>query len=320
MHEEQGPTDRLAYALDLESFARKICAAYNIGRFRQFSVIETGIEDCNVIVETDKGKFLAKMFAKTRTAQDIQRYVGIMQRVVEAGVHHPQVISTKNGMPIYSDNGVSLALMCFIEGKTFLELDRSPNDGERMAVLEEAAKINQINYHPAYFFDSWAVPNIGAMYERVKRYVERNDLRLIEQVIEQYQEVPVGELPHCFVHGDFTKANVVKADSGRIYILDFSVANWYPRIQEIAVISANLLQDDDGHRPLWETCKMTVDEYSKLNPLTVLEWQHAYSYALAALAMDFMGAHQEKYVEEHGSSEMDYWLNLGRTGLRNAFS
>ncbi len=53
----------------------------------------------------------------------------------------------------------------------------------------------------------------------------------VEQAMARYAEILVDDLPHTFVHGDFTKANVLNGDDGKVYILDFSVANWYPRIQ-----------------------------------------------------------------------------------------
>jgi len=32
--------------------------------------------------------------------------------------------------------------------------------------------------------------------------------------------------------------------------------------------------------------------------------------------MEFMGAHQEKYINGNDTEETDYWLSLGREGLR----
>lgn len=208
--------------------------------------------------------------------------------------------------------------MRFIEGKTFFELDRAPDDNERQAIIEQAAKINAIDYEPPYLFDSWAIPNISEMFEKVKQYIEPDDLALVEQVIAQYKAIPVDELPHSFVHGDFTKTNILESDDGKIYVLDFSVANRYPRLQELAVIAANLLHDDGT--PLTERCQVVANEYSQFSELTETERQHLPAYALAGVAMEFMGAHQEKFINGNDTDETDYWLNLGRTGLRQTLN
>ncbi|MCA1806831.1 MAG: phosphotransferase, partial [Actinobacteria bacterium] len=217
MAEQQKPTDRLAYTGDLEPVIDRLCEVYSIGRRVGINVIEVGYEDCNVIVETDKDKYLAKMFTQTRTANEIARYTTTMQKVVEAGVHHPELLTTDKGDVVHTDKGITLVLMRFVEGKTFFELDRAPDTEERKAVLEQAAKVNSIDYKPTYIFDSWAIPNIRAMFDKVRQFVEPNDLELVEQAMTRYEAIPVDDLPHCFVHGDFTKTNVLKDNDNNLY-------------------------------------------------------------------------------------------------------
>lgn len=315
---EQQPTDRLAYSGELEPVIERLCAAYDVGTPASSSVVEVGYEDCNVILESDQDKYLAKMFAKTRTTEDIERYATTMQKVVEAGINHPELLTTTSGEVTYTDSGITLVLMRFVEGKTFFELERAPNAEERKIVLEQAAKVNDIDYRPTYLFDSWAIPNIRAMFDKVRQFIEPSDLKLVEQAMAQYEAIPADDLPHCFVHGDFTKTNVLKGNDGKIYILDFSVANWYPRIQELSVIAANLLHDNGDNSSLEDRCRQVADEYSQYNPLTNEERRHLPAYALAGIAMEFMGAHQEKHINGNDTDETDYWLNLGREGLRKA--
>src|SRR3989339_110628 len=326
MNTEMGkktPIDRLNYSGNLGPVVGRLCVAYEIGQPTDFSVIETGYEDCNVIIETPENKFVAKIFSKGRNQEDIVRYATIMEKAIEAGVNHPPLMKTGNDEVVYTDdqaNGISLVLMEFIEGKNFIELGRVPNSDERTMVIKQAVKVNSIDYHPTYLFDSWAIPNIKVMFEKVKRFLQPEDIKLVEQVITQYSEIPVDTLPHYFVHGDFTKANVVKGDDGKIYILDFSVTNWYPRIQEISVIVANLLYDKDSPSTLHERIDLVLNEYDRLKPLTNEERKYIYPYALAGVAMEFLGAHQEKYINGNDTEETDFWLNLGRDGLKKEFA
>ena len=313
------PLARISFQGNLQPILESACEVFNVGTLQAHSVIEYGFEDCNVTVTTDKGKFLAKIFAKTRTATDIQRYKEIMQRVVAAGVNYPALFTTNTGDVIFTNSGVTLTLMQFIEGSTFFAMDRVPNDSERAAIIEEVAKINRIDYKPPYLFDSWAIPNIAAMVEQVKAFIAPNDLALVEQAVAQYEAIPVKNLPHALVHGDLIKTNIIKGDDGRIYIIDFSVTNWYPRIQELAVIAANLLHESEGGPSLRERCYMIAEEYSYHNLLTPAEKAHLYPYALAGVTMEFLGSHQEKFIKNNTSPEVDYWLELGRQGLKQAF-
>lgn len=321
--DKRTPTDRLNFEGRLDPVVNRLCVAYGVGDPVDFSVISVGYEDCNVVITTPKDKYVAKIFSKGRTPQDIARYSNIMEKAVEAGVTHPPLIRTTSGSVIYTDsqaNSLSMVLMGFIEGKSFLELNRAPNAEELQKVLEQAARVNRIGHHPPYLFDSWAIPNIQVMSDKVKEYIKPEDIALVQQAMARYTAIPVNDLPHCFVHGDFTKANVLKGDNGTIYILDFSVANWYPRIQELAVIIANLLHDPDNPMSLRDKSAMVSDEYSKLNSLTAAEQRYLYDYALAGVAMEFMGAHQEKYINGNDTEETEYWLNLGREGLKKEFA
>ncbi len=314
----QKPTDRLSYSGDLKPVMQEICRAYSLGSLRNFSPVEIGYEDCNIFVETSEGKFLAKMFSKLRSADDVRRYAAIMQQVAESGVSHPELFQDQNKQTLSKVSGIPLVVMRFIEGKTFFELNRAPDEHERKAVVEQAVKINLIKYHPSYLFDSWAITNIRAMYDKVARFIQPEDLKLVDRAIQKYEAIRTADLPQCFVHGDFTKTNVLKGNDGTIYILDFSVSNWYPRIQELAVIAANLLYDTVPGHSLKRACEAVANDYGALAKLTDLERASLYPYALAGVAMEFMGAHQERYINGNDTKETDYWLTLGRTGLKEA--
>lgn len=318
MSELQTPADRLNYTGDLTPVIERVCETYGVGQLSASSIVEVGYEDCNVVIEAEQGKFLAKMFAKTRTADEIIRYTNIIKKAVDAGVNHPSLMPTKSGDVVHNDGNISLVLMQFIDGDTFFELDRSPNTDERKAVIEQALRLNSVDYKPDYIFDSWAIINIQAMFDKVKQFVEIADLLLVEQALARFNAIPLDTLPYSFVHGDLTKANVMKGDDGKIHIFDFSVANWYPRIQELAVIIANLLHEDNDGTSLEDKCKLVADEYSEFNPLTDDERRYLPDYALAGIAMEFLGAHQEKFINGIDNEENAYWMNLGREGLRKA--
>jgi Ser/Thr protein kinase RdoA (MazF antagonist) len=209
-----------------------------------------------------------------------------------------------------------MVLMDFVDGRSFQEMDRVPNEEERTSILEQAVKVNGIDHHPSYLSDSWAIPNIGESYQKVKDFIGPDDLNLVDRVLDRYGEIPIDELPHCFVHGDFTKANVLKGDDGKIYILDFSVSNWYPRVQELAVIAANLFHEEGDGASLRDRVEYIMTVYGASNPLASVEKRYFYDYALAGVAMEFLGAHQEKFLNGNDTEETEYWMRLGREGLR----
>lgn len=73
--DKRTPVDRLNYTGSLEPVIGRLNMAYGIGKPQDFSVIGVGYEDCNVIVETGQGKYVAKIFQKGRTPEEITRYI-----------------------------------------------------------------------------------------------------------------------------------------------------------------------------------------------------------------------------------------------------
>lgn len=307
--------NRINYSGDLKILIKKICDFYNVGKLKSFSIIQTGFEDCNIILETEKGKFVAKIFAKYRKKEDIARYANIMQEVFEARINHPKLFKNIKNKIVSKIDKISLVLMEFC-GKTFFELNRVPNESELDRIVKIASKINKTNYKPKYIYDSWAIPNIIKVYEKVKKYLSLEDSKMIEQVLEKYKKIPLNLLKKCFVHGDLTKANLLKDEKGKIYAIDFSVSNYYPRIQEIAIIVANLLHDEKNEASLSKRIDIVKKLYNKYNPLTKIEEENLYSYSLAGIAMELLGAYHERYIFKNDIEETDYWLKLGRDGLK----
>lgn len=308
------PLERISLEGSLELFLHRVCRVYGLSHLQTHTVITAGYEDCNIILQTTQGKFLAKIFAKTREDFEVTRYVEIIRRAVAAGVRHPRILEMVEGGNLFEGHGVKLVVLEFVEGKTFYELGRPLTDDELEAVVAEAAKINQIDYSPPYLFDSWAIPNVEKMYEKVREFLSPDDLALADAALARFRGIPLDKLPRAFVHGDLIQTNVLKGDDGNVYVLDFSVANTYPRIQELAMIASSLLTG----MSLRQKCQKLIEMYSKHNPLTNTELEHLHDYALAASAMELLGGHQEKYINGIDNEETGHWISTGREGLKEA--
>ncbi|MDR1476989.1 MAG: phosphotransferase [Rickettsiales bacterium] len=254
------------------------------------------------------------MFANFRTPADIWRYVSIMGKVSESDVVCPKLHRTRDGV-LFSDSGLSMVVMEFIKGKTFLEMNSAPNDGELRQVIGEIAKVNRIRFPELpYLFDSWSVQNLHGALNEVLPFVKNGeDLDLLEMAAAAWDEIPLDKLPKAFVHGDITKANIIRDKDGRCYLLDFSVANIYPRIQDLAVIAANLMAESG--KSLTANANAALEIYDGFNKLEDIERKFFENYVIAAAGMEFLGGLRQKYLRNDNSGEADFWLGVGRDGL-----
>lgn len=292
-------------------------AAFDLGGVQQVTVIATGYEDCNVIATTERGRFLVKIFAARRSSSEVDRYVEVIEHVCRAGVAHPALRSREGG-PLFVEplTGNRVVVLDFVEGSTYLDLGRTPSDDELAAVAAQAAKIHALTLRPEPIYDSWAVPNIADTYRSVIEFLHSDDAMLANQAFAIVQGIPRDALPRALVHGDLTKANVVLTPSGSPVVIDLAAANVYPRVQELAVMAANLLHD--GETPLRERVARAVAAYEQSSPLTAIEHEAVEAYALGAATMEMLASLQQIHLHDDDSDETRYWLDLGRSSLREA--
>lgn len=254
---------------------------------------------------------LEKVVSKVAEDFDLGKYS--MYRVIEAGYEDLNVvITTDKGkyfvkmLATFRDNEgckryVDIMLTALEAGVSHPRLLQSPQgylyknvfDGRqiRLVVMEHI--------------------NGKSLYDS-KEEVSLEDARFLIQ-----QAADIKSLPTAFVHGDIIRTNVMRDENGKFYILDFSVANIYPRIQELAVLLCNILYDDKNPGAFMDYYELALDEYKKKNELTKPEIETLPLYLKAAHAMHIIGAGREKYKKDNKSEENEYWLSKGRNGLRD---
>ncbi len=303
---------RIGYYGDITPLLNKVCDDFKIGKYLSHKVVLMGYEDFNLILKTSNGKFFIKIFAKFRDKKDCQRYVEIVEHVLKAEVSHPPLYKSPQGY-LYeikmNETTIRLIVTEYIEGKTFFELNKEPNTEEMSFIVKQATLINSIKLKPSFVYDNWAITNFLDQYDKKAQYLDKEDAKLISPLIETFKSLAINNLPHCFAHGDITKTNTMKDKNGKIYILDFAVANYYPRIQELAVLICDLLSKNSYEQILHKYqkyIKLTSDEIKKL-PL----------YVKLAHAMHILCGTYEKKVNHNTSAENEYFIKIGRTGLQS---
>lgn len=315
--------DRLKFQGELDPVIADAARDLGLGQVTSISPITVGFEDYNTKVATDRGTYVFKIFSKKRSQEEIERCAEIIGQVSNAGIHHPTVHRTTEGSVLYThSSGLQLIAMDYIDGQSFYEKGVPPNDEELRKIVREAVKINKLDLQPPYLFDSWAIPNMGWMLEQTREHLSEEGRTLAEEAFCRYKEIPVDTLPKAFVHGDLIKTNIIVDAKDDVYVIDFSVANVYPRIQEIAVMAANLMFDEKHGvtAPLRERVDKLVAMYEASGgELTDIEKRYAFDYALPSCAMEYMGSVNER-IKTGDNEEILYWEKLGFEGLREALS
>ncbi|MBU1975895.1 MAG: phosphotransferase [Nanoarchaeota archaeon] len=309
---------RIGYSGSLQEISEVICNDFNLGTFVKNTLLTIGYEDFNVKLETSKGNYFVKIFANFRDLSMCERYVKVMLSANKAGVQHPGLYSSSQGYlhQITVQNTVlRLVVMEYLDGKDLFHLGIKPNEQEIRFLARQAANINGIKIKPTPVYDSWAVANFPKEYHKKWKYLEADDLKRIKQLFEEYEKLHLESLPKCFVHGDIISTNVLKDAKQQLWIIDFAVSNYYPRIQELAVLACNLLFVENKPSETKQNLELALKEYQKHIRLLDIELKSLPVYIKLAHAMHVLCANYEKQVNANALPENEYWLGHGRAGL-----
>ena len=318
MSQEHKFQERIGYSGDLSVLAVKVCQDFEIGEYKSHKTITVGYEDLNIILETSQDRFLVKALANFRDQADRERYLQIMQAVNEAGVSHPKLFKSEQGylhkMDI-DEAEIFMFVMQFVDGKTFYDLRKKPTEKEIRFLAKQAALINKIDLRPAYVYDSWAIPNFLKEYEEIRGKLKKSDQNLIDPVAKEFEALDLDKLPKAFVHGDIIDTNTIRDKEGKLWILDFSVSNYYPRIQEITILACDLLLDFSHPEKYKRNLQVALEEYQKEVQLTDKELEVLPLYIKVSHAMHILGS-SKSIIKDGDSKESQDWLEKGRKGLR----
>lgn len=310
---------RIGFDGDLKEISEIICRDFDLGEFLNCEIILIGYEDFNFSLTTTNGKFFVKIYANFRTLDDCKRNTNIMVRALKAGVSIPKLYKSNQGyLHILKINPSTLRMcvMDFIDGKDFFTSQAQITKKDRISIVHQASLINSIDIKPKKIYDSWAITNFQLEFKKKSQYLDSDDLKLIEPLIEKFQNLEIETLPYCLAHGDIIRTNVIKDKNNKIWIVDFSVSNYYPRIQELAVLACDVLFNKDNKKESEQNLKDALEEYQKIIKLTSRELASLPIYIKFAHAMHVLCATYEKKANNNNSKENEYFLNIGKSGLR----
>ncbi len=309
--------DRINLKSDLPKLSKIICQEYNLGQYISEEIILVGYEDFNFILMTSTGKFCVKVFNKYRTYEDVKKYIDRIELANSLNINTPKVYNCDSGILceiVLNDTKFRLCVFEYIEGKSFYDLNEIPTQMEIKNIIKQMAQIHNAKLESGFIYDKWTITNFEKEYEEKGKYLNHKYNEIFKSLADKIASVKFEKLPTSFVHGDILSSNVMKDNNNKLWIIDFAVSNYLPRIVDLAVTSCNLCLNPESIDKTIESTKMILAEYQKYNKLTDYELE---CFPLFYDLANAMGILQISYLNSLGeaSKEDEFWLTESEKGL-----
>lgn len=307
---------RIGLNTDLQNISKKICESYNLGDFISNELITIGYEDYNYYLTTSSGKYCVKIFSKIRTEEDVKNYLDRIRAVANSEINAPKPLMVNNDITLsldYEGNHYDICMFEYINGKNYFELGEKPSKDVIKEIARQTAMINNLDLKPVFIYDTWAIVNFAKEYNQKREYLSDDYKDEFDRLLVELNNIDFTNLPKAFVHGDIISTNVMLDENEKVWIIDFAVSNYLPRIIDLAVIACNMCLDEKSKDNTYENIALLINEYNKYNQLTEYELKVFWIFYRLANAMHIL---QPQYIikTDGDSDENQYWLNEGIIG------
>ena len=305
--------ERINVNSSLNEIAQMICSKCGIDDYVSSQIVEVGYEDFNFIIETKNKKYFVKIFHKGRTSQNCSNCMDRINLSNKIDINTPKTICF-DSIKI-EDKNLKFVIFEYINGKSFLDLEEMPNEAEIKEIIRQMANIHRAELKSDFIYDTWTITNFTKEFETKGKYLDQQYYEKFKELSDKLKKVDLKKLPHSFVHGDIISSNVIKDNNNKLWIIDFAVSNYLPRIIDLVVTGDNLCLDPNSKENTIKNFKSIINEYEKYNKLVDYEKEIIPLFYDLENAMGILQINSIKQSGEY-SKEDEYWLKVSEQGLK----
>jgi len=146
----------------------RAAGSFALGDIVKVTPILTGYQECNIDLETSKGRFVVKIFSSDKTKQRITDVIAGYIACKKTGVPVPTLMEATDGSYLMEIAGAAhpsyACVFVYVEGKP---LTKTPvTDEDVVALAKMAAAIHGLHKPTSRYYDTMGIANIAAEYKK----------------------------------------------------------------------------------------------------------------------------------------------------------
>ena len=311
------PLHRIDIALPIGEVVKKTALEFQLGDVLAFSVLSAGYQECNIDLRTASGRFVVKIFSREKTKHRIDDVMWGYSRFHKLGALLPNPRTMKDGSYVLEIPGGTqpafLAVFDFFAGKP---LTQTPvTDTDIVVVTRAVATIHKSPKTIGRYYDTLAIMNLEAEYEKKSDTLFADEIALIKPVIAKLHKLKISSFRHSVIHGSVEKENVLKNAEGTLCLLDLGCMDYNASVLDIATFIANFsayLTEEKRNNLI----QLILAAYQQSIPLTLPELAALPTLIRAQCAAYIIGMTYHMRKDHYMSKQTQTWLDRGWDGLR----
>lgn len=264
---------RTNLSISLKDFILEIQNKFpSIGIIDNYSPINEGYEDANIILNTITGKFVLKIFFAERKIENINSYVKILKECKNIDVQTTEILTDfNNGLGILEVDDIKTYYIItkFFEGINFQS--RTPAIEDIRKVTECLAKLNTLNFEVVAEYDSWGIKAFPEEYKTKNDKLTPEQDSLIKDIYLAYSKLDMSTFSKSVIHGDMQRKHVLKSVTNEYCILDFGCMTIDYKVIDLAIYLAWFCLQEDTWKDKDLIFNEVVSIYNSTHNLTEQE-------------------------------------------------
>tara|TARA_Y100000310_G_scaffold255578_1_gene263096 strand:- start:260 stop:1225 length:966 start_codon:yes stop_codon:yes gene_type:complete len=262
-----------------KDYLKKILQHYDLGEVRRYYKTKTGVININIVFHTKKGKYILRIFAKSRNKEEILFETKLIDRLTKCNFPCPNPIRSNNGEEILKFKNRYITIFDFEEGYHVMNqrIEHVREIGKMIGKLHLITK----EWKPRNVKSRYT-PDINWTKVRANKFIKQckiakvnriEDVEILVKPLFKKLNFP-SKLPKGTLHNDIFRDNVLFLNSNINCILDFDDAHYGPLIHDLSTAIQGWCFPKEKFNEYF--VKALIYEYQKTRKLNNLEKKYLF--------------------------------------------